>query len=918
VHGEAVHDRASLARAPRAVRVFDDAGRAGLVTSGIESPVQPNEFFVRPGAQFDVGLDEQLPPWLEDARHAVEESVLNEEPLGVTLLPPRIREVYEYASHGRIRVEPWQRVARVLGEDPRTVAESLRAQATVHDRRPLAANLESQQCSARLGDSALDEKPSTSRPDLDFDPFATGQQGDLHAIGGKARCVFVRTIHGSLYRMGVAHDTAGGLTGPGTFGNGRAVIVESPTVPSSAASATRRHWQVWKWRALVYGPLSLALALLAQRTIGTVLDKVGHAGAALDDAYIHFQYARAIAEGHPLRFEAGEPRTSGSTSLLWPLVLAPFWALGARDEGILWPAWALSFAALGGVAWEASRLTERLAGRTAAIGAGAMTLGFGGFLWFAASGMEVLPFAWAIARATRRASEWSEAPAHERSPRNAAELLALAWTATLFRPEGAASALFVAATLGCFPRPRAWPTRLIALAAASSVAAAPVALWALTGSPESATAIAKLLPGNPYYPGPVLALVVEQNAKVLVDSLLDGEIWSAEFVPHHAAPFAIAGLGAVAVLGLRTGRRWRAAGVLLLALTMFAPCFYVTFLWNRLRYLWPFATGWIVGIACLARVAGDIGATVRLRGAVTGILSGIFVGLLASKVEGVIDDVAQSASAIDRQQVALGRWAKEHLPIDARIGVNDTGAIAYFSERRTFDIVGLTTRDEARYWVAGVGSRLEHYERMRAEAPSQLPTYFIVYPQWMATSLCFGELMHEATVMDSTILGGQTMQVYPADWSRLGSGERPWTATGGGIVDALDVADLESERQHEYDLAGARDGQQVAREGLSPDGTGVVDGGRTMRTLERFIASLPTGVDILGIARLEGPPDSAVHITANGRPVGQFRLSATEDGWVERTFAIPAGESGPRTRIELRTNGSPITVFHYWFTRRHP
>jgi hypothetical protein len=686
----------------------------------------------------------------------------------------------------------------------------------------------------------------------------------------------------------------------------------------SAASATRRRRQVWKERALlVYGPLGLAVALLAERTIGTVLDKVGHPGAALDDAYIHFQYARAIAEGHPLRFEVGEPRTSGSTSLLWPLVLAPFWALGARDNAILWPAWALSFAALGGVAWEASRLTERLAGRTAATGAGAMTIGFGGFLWFAASGMEVMPFAWAIARAIRRASEWSEAPTDQRSTGRAAELLALAWTATLFRPEGSVTALFVAATLAGFPRERGWPTRLVGLAAASSVVAVPVALWILTGSPKSATAIVKLLPGNPYYPGSVLAVMVERNVKVLVETLLDGEIWSAEFVPHHGAPFAIAGLGAVAILGLRTRRPWRAAGVIVLALTMFAPCFYVTFLWNRLRYLWPFATGWIVGLACLARVTGDMAATVRLRGgAVTGIVCGIFVGLLASKVEGAIDDVAQSASGIDRQQVALGRWAKDNLGVGARIGVNDTGAIAYFSDRRTFDIVGLTTRDEGRYWVAGVGSRLEHYERMLAEAPSRLPTYFIVYPQWMAMNACLGELMHEATVTDSTILGGPTMQVYPADWSKLGSGERPWTATGGGIVDALDVADLESETEHEYDLAGARDGQEVAREGLSPDGIDVVDGGRTQRTLERFTAHLPAGLDILGIARLEGPPDTAVRITANGRLVGQFRVSDRKDEWVERTFSIPANASGPRTRIELRTTGSPITVFHYWFAVR--
>ena len=166
-------------------------------------------------------------------------------------------------------------------------------------------------------------------------------------------------------------------------------------------------------RALRWAPLVLATALLATRAIGGVLDKLGHPGAALDDAYIHFQYARAFAEGHPLRFQAGEPISTGATSFLWPILLAPFYALGFRGESILWPAWLLAFFALGALAHEAYALAKPLAGRAAAIGAGAMVLAFGGLAWGAASGMEVVPFAWLIAFATRRACEWAGAPRDE-------------------------------------------------------------------------------------------------------------------------------------------------------------------------------------------------------------------------------------------------------------------------------------------------------------------------------------------------------------------------------------------------------------------------------------------------------------------------------------------------------------------------
>ena len=703
-----------------------------------------------------------------------------------------------------------------------------------------------------------------------------------------------------------------------------------PLPRQTAASARAETVARWKRRGLAYGPIVVAVAFLAERAIAGVLAKVGHAGAALDDAYIHFQYARALAEGHPLRFQAGEPVTSGATSMLWPALLAPFWALGARDDAIVWFAWALSFAALGGLAWESFRLAERLAGRAAAVGAGALVLSFGGLVWCAASGMEVVPFAWAIARATRRASEWVEGPPADRTRRRGAELVALAWIAALFRPEGAVTCLFVAVTLAFWPARPSWRGRAPALAAAAAVAFLPLLLWALTGSMRSNTAVAKLYPGNPYYAGHALWAAVEANVRLLVSGLLNGEpltpgapAYSAEFVPRGGAPLAMAGLGAIALLGGKTRSRWRAAGVLLVALTMFAPCFYYTFLWNRLRYLWPFAPGWLVGLACLARVVGDVAGSVRARWRiVTPIVCGVFVGMFAAKVEWVLEDVAQSASGIDRQQVALGRWARTSLPPEARIGVNDTGAIAYFGDHRTFDIVGLTTNDEARYYVAGVGSRFEHYERLHDTAPLRLPTHFIVYPEWMGMPAVLGEPLHEATVTDSSILGGQTMRAYEADWSKLGSGEAPWTKTGA-IVDTVDVADLESEASHAYDLLGAREFQQVVREEESPGGATVVDGGRAERLEDRFVAHLVPGKPVRGIVRLDAGaaatldlgPATTVLVLADGRPLA--RLEANGEGWEELSFDVPADVSGERTLFEVRFSGA-VTTFHYWFAAPSP
>ncbi len=665
-------------------------------------------------------------------------------------------------------------------------------------------------------------------------------------------------------------------------------------------------------------PIAVATLVLAWRTLAALHAQVGHPCATLDDSFIHFQYARAIAEGHPLRYQAGAPITSGATSMLWPAMLAPFYLVGFRGLSILWPAWAISYAAQGLLAYEAFYLAKPLAGRAGAWASAAMVLCFSAYAWCSASGMEVMPFAWALARCARRASEWAEGKTKAggkeedtRTPRRRWELIALALVTPLLRPEGMVAAFGIAVTLAVFPRRRT--PRELAWAGAPVLAAVvtPLSLYLLTGSARSSTAVVKLLPGNPYYAGHALWDAVLANARTLTGTILNGQTWSVEFLPTGAGPLVLMAPVAVIVAGWRAGRRWRAVAVLLLALGMFAPCFYVTFLWNRLRYLWPFSTGWIIGMACVATVLADLATALhpRARWGVP-MIAGAFAGALAVRLDWTIDDVANSASGIYRQHVTMARWAKDNLPRDAIIGVNDTGAIAYFSDRKTFDIVGLTTAGEARYWVAGVASRVEHYERLRRTDPGALPTHFIVYPEWFGTRALFGEQLHEERVTDSTILGGQDMVAYVADYSLLGSGEQPWTRVEGAPADALDVADLESEAAHSYELLGARDGEEAVEDGSTPDGREVLDGGRTRRTRERFVVHLPAGRLAHGIARLKSKDRCAVEVLAGGRVIATLALPGNE--WTEQTFDVPADAAKATTPLELRARGGSFTSFHYW------
>lgn len=661
-------------------------------------------------------------------------------------------------------------------------------------------------------------------------------------------------------------------------------------------------------------PIAIVTAILAWRTLRALLMQVHEPCATLDDSFIHFQYARAIAELHPFRYEAGAAASSGATSVLWPAMLAPFWAIGFRGSAILWPAWAFGFCALGGLANESYHLAKPLAGKWGALGSALMVLSFSAFTWCAASGMEVVPFAWAMARCARRASEWREAPT-DRTPKRRIELVVLAFVVAMLRPEGALVAIAIAIVLVAFPRDGKNRERLFALPALLAAFATPLVLLVFTGSARANTATAKLLVGNPYYTGAALSTAVLDNVKTLFKTLLNGQVWSTEFLPSNAMPVAVMALIAIPIAGFQKRKLVRAAFVLAIALGMIVPCFYVTFLWNRLRYLWPFATGWLIGLACLGSLLGEIATLVhpRARAAVP-MLLGFFAGAFVVRLDWVIDDVANSARGIDQQHVKIGRWAHDALPKDALVAVNDTGAIAYFSDRRTFDIVGLTTNDEAKYWVAGVASRFEHYERMKR---GDLPTHFIVYPEWMGTDALFGKELFTATVTDSTILGGQNMRAYEADWSVLHSGDKPWSEDAATFVDELDVADLESEAAHHYALL-ARDNEEVVGDSYSLAGERIVDGGRGSRSEDRFVAHLPSGKRVKCIARLASSRGkTTIEARARGELVATLTLGDDDDftsstAWTEKSFELPASDKS-ETPLALVAREGSFASYHYWF-----
>lgn len=645
--------------------------------------------------------------------------------------------------------------------------------------------------------------------------------------------------------------------------------------------------------------IGVPLGFVAEAALTKVLAATGGTPAVpLDDAYIHFQFARSFAEGQPLVYSPGTPPVPGATSLLFPMLLAIPYALGLREHAIVWGAWALGWLALGLLADEARVSGKKLAGTWGGIGSAALVLAFGANAWFAASGMEVLPLAWLMLRAVRRASEWIEGESDGRQSRAVGELWLLSLLLPLMRPEGAYANLLVGGALLLFPRGgRRWFGLLPFVAMATPV----FANFLFTGQALSTTARAKWLPLSPYVDGSELWLHFWTYVKLLAGTLINGELWTALFLPRGSAPFALAALFALPVIALRPKLRARALLLFLLALGSLIPATYECYLCNRVRYLWPFAPAWILGAAALSELVASALATLRKEFAPAGaLLLGSFAGALSAQLPGSLDDLALSSRAIHDQQVSLGSWAQNALPTGASIGVNDTGAIAYFSGRRTFDIVGLTTLSEARFWIAGAGSRFEHYERL---GRSRLPTHFIVYPEWFALDPLLGRELSERYVPDATILGGQRMVAYEAEYRWLGSGEAPSDAPRGmRVIDRLDVADLESERVHEYVLDDARKDDNVALFAGER-----LDGARRNRREDRFWLELAAGGAIIVRVTTDVPTELELDF-------GGVRLRVDAPLSLERDLALdlPPGVRSGRTPIRVRCREGRFTSLHYF------
>ncbi|MBK8899862.1 MAG: hypothetical protein IPM53_01640 [Anaerolineaceae bacterium] len=481
----------------------------------------------------------------------------------------------------------------------------------------------------------------------------------------------------------------------------------------------------------IFFVLGLAVLLLAGylRHALSLTDSI--LGVPLDDAWIHFQYARNLSQGNGFSYVPGVP-TPGSTAPLWTLLLA---GVGLFTENFLLPALLLSAAFFLLTIWLTYRLTLDLTGQVGvALLAAAGLAVTGRMLWASWSAMEVTLFT-----ALSVAAVW----AYQRRGLGGVTAVLFA-LASQTRPEG--HVLFALAVVDAvaawrwpYAEKRPLPTWR-GIAAAVLIYGAvqlPYALFSLsvTGQPLANTFYAKARQSTLY------------SWRTLRETLQYH--WQDNWLALLLVPFSFPTLW----------RRNRLVGGWLVGLWLLLP-FIVPFLWHHGRYTMP-----LIPFQMVAAAVGLHWLTGKLRRgwqpawlAVAGLW--LVVGLWTAPYwAGMLGYNAREILEID---VALGEWLAANVPAEATVAIDDIGAIVFKGPRPIVDLNGLVSPE---MWLV-LDDADPPTAAMRLLATSGV-RYLAVFPDWhpaLVSDPALARPVQRFTTNTHSIIFAQEAVVYEMDW----------------------------------------------------------------------------------------------------------------------------------------------------------
>jgi hypothetical protein len=675
-------------------------------------------------------------------------------------------------------------------------------------------------------------------------------------------------------------------------------------------------------RVLALGLAIGAIVAITYCAIGFYFRPGGGLAAGLRDAYLHYQYAAAIAEGHPYSFNEGDPASTGNTSHLYPAVLSLFYLAGARGDAL-----GVAAAGLGVAGFLASLVFVWLLARALAPRAAPLAV-----LLAALSGqLAISMFSQTDAVLFVPLALGSfTALVYQRRIALVSSLILL----TLTRPEGFALALALLAAAAL--RPFRWDDggRHHVGAASAAVVAAALALVAnrlIAGSWFPQSIAGKGLVHDYGWIGAAF-LAARETFDIFVDLVLGV---GSDARRYYALPLVA---GACAMVGLftRVGGRsaghffdrwWLAAVLLAVPLAILAA---VSGIQSDRHLAWILPVWWIYAAIGLDVIADRV-ATIPLRGPLTALL-------LLFQAVGSVYMASQFASqcALTGSNVRFAKQVDAMLPEGSRLGFASASGLAYFlPHHHVTNVNGITSPAFSHPYPNVVGAEiLEHHPELRFD-------YWFVTEQTLRLAW-FQPFVGERVMSEPrAVSGSDGFTLYRANWDSITGVENPLAkgvvAAIAGLrqVGTIDVASIPSEQAADYEVRtrvpGARIEPLLASGGL--EGRWVTDAGRAVSGVESFRVAAGPSESLTMVMRTVSTGSAIVRNTmqvraeqfsvraplelrvrVNGR-TQVHRLPLVEDPRSIQEFAIELdrGDSAPSDRIEIE--GDYISL-GYWFYAR--
>ncbi len=648
----------------------------------------------------------------------------------------------------------------------------------------------------------------------------------------------------------------------------------------------------------------------------------------LDDTFIHFDFARSLAQGKFFEWAPGGGYSSGATSWLYPAILAIAYRSGMQGFALGYFAdWFACLCVFGGLL--ALRAAYKGVSRLAPYLITAALTSLGVFDWALWSGME-LPLFFAL---------WccGQAVFHKLVDRNAAaDPWSMAWLLGLVgllmnatRPEALLCVLLWFAFAWRTNRGRFSGKEIgklfVALFTPTCVLLGVRAALnrVYTGEFADAGSLVKLEPLAPFYDLSDIARLWFGNLAFQIGRI----------TAYHAGDSAVWGaLLWVLVLGalLQNATRDKARLLCVMAflwIALVANNEYVRY--QNDRYTMP-ALAWLVMAASLGvcgLVSQSFEAWERSRS------MGRRLVPAAVAAAAIITWSWHQAPRLRQQKWLFGRACRNIAEQQVRLGlllqsasdttrhqilVGDAGAIEYFSNLPGVDAIGLGAKRGlpfARAVRLGIGAIVELIERL---PPQDRPDLLALYPSWWKElPLWFGHRVFELDIDGNVICGAPNKVVYSAEWRGLDSDPAPSVLDPGWrLVDEVDIADLVSESAHSYQLFDRHSGYVLMKILPHPRDAShdLFDAGRILFGGQRArfrISNLARGRKVRLVVRAAPAALQNCRIRYDANEVGQFRFPA-KDAWQESSLEVSPAWVQSSAEIQVISDQGECTLFHIW------